>query len=98
MAMTFEHTGNRASAEGIRNLAACRLCTARIYSLPADSTLSAGVAQPKAIVEGIDFNGDGTLTSPFSTVSINGVILRTLRIDGILYCRRRIAPGTITFD
>ncbi|HEY2976079.1 MAG TPA: hypothetical protein VGJ48_26430 [Pyrinomonadaceae bacterium] len=25
-----------------------------------------GVAQPKAIVEGIDFNGDGTLVSPFA--------------------------------
>lgn len=35
-----------------------------------------GVAQPKAIVEGIDFNGDGTLVSPFATVSINGTILR----------------------
>src|SRR6266496_5892022 len=28
-----------------------------------------GVAQPKAIVEGIDFNGDGTLSVPFATVS-----------------------------
>ena len=34
-----------------------------------------GVAQPKAIVEGIDFNGDGTLVSPFATVSINGTII-----------------------
>ena len=36
-----------------------------------------GVAQPKAIVEGIDFNGDGTLVSPFATVSINGTILHS---------------------
>ena len=36
-----------------------------------------GVAVPKAIVEGIDFNGDGTLSSPFATVSINGVIIRS---------------------
>jgi hypothetical protein len=36
-----------------------------------------GVAQPKAIVEGIDFNGDGTLVSPFATVSINGNIIHS---------------------
>src|SRR6267142_667242 len=36
-----------------------------------------GVAVPKAIVEGIDFNGDGTLVSPFATVSINGTIIRS---------------------
>lgn len=33
-----------------------------------------GVAVPKAIVEGIDFNGDGTAAVPFATVSINGNI------------------------
>jgi hypothetical protein len=31
----------------------------------------AGVPQPKAIVELIDFNGDGTLTVPGGAVSIN---------------------------
>ena len=36
-----------------------------------------GVAQPKAIVELIRFNGDGSLTVPASTVSINGVITRS---------------------
>src|SRR5437899_6496598 len=36
-----------------------------------------GVAVPKAIVEGIDFNGDGTLVSPFATVSINGTIIHS---------------------
>jgi hypothetical protein len=36
----------------------------------------AGVAQPqpKAIVEVIDFNGDGTLSVPAATRSVNGVI------------------------
>ena len=33
-----------------------------------------GVAQPKAIVEVIDFNGDGTLSVPAATRSLNGVI------------------------
>jgi hypothetical protein len=36
-----------------------------------------GVAQPKAIVELIRFNGDGTLTVPAATVSINGTIARS---------------------
>ena len=34
----------------------------------------AGTAQPKAIVELIDFHGDGTLTVTGGTVSINGAI------------------------
>jgi hypothetical protein len=33
-----------------------------------------GVAQPKAIVELIDFNGDGTLTVAAATRSLNGAI------------------------
>jgi hypothetical protein len=33
-----------------------------------------GVAQPKAIMELIDFNGDGTLTVPGGVLSLNGVI------------------------
>ena len=37
----------------------------------------AGVAQPKTIVEVIDFNGDGTLSVPAATRSMNGVIART---------------------
>src|SRR5438045_8965250 len=37
----------------------------------------AGVAQPKAIVEAIRFNGDGTLTVPASTHSINGGVAQS---------------------
>ena len=37
----------------------------------------AGVAQPKAIIELIRFNGDGTLSVPGATRSVNGVILRS---------------------
>jgi hypothetical protein len=36
-----------------------------------------GVAQPKAIVEVIRFNGDGTLTVPAATHSINGVVAQS---------------------
>jgi len=55
-----------------------------------------GVAQPKAIVEGIDFNGDGTLISPFATVSLNGVILRSTNSVGT-YTVAEDCTGTLTF-
>jgi hypothetical protein len=37
----------------------------------------AGVAQPKAIVEVVEFNGDGTLSVPVATVSLNGLIVHS---------------------
>jgi hypothetical protein len=55
-----------------------------------------GVAQPKAIVEGIDFNGDGTLVSPFATVSINGTIIRSSNTPGT-YTVEADCTGTLTF-
>jgi len=56
----------------------------------------AGVAQPKAIVEGIDFNGDGTLVSPFATVSLNGTIIRSSGSPGT-YTVAADCTGTLTF-
>jgi hypothetical protein len=55
-----------------------------------------GVAVPKAIVEGIDFNGDGTLVSPFATVSINGTILHGSGVAGS-YTVNEDCTGTLTF-
>ena len=55
-----------------------------------------GMAQPKAIVEGIDFNGDGTLVSPFATVSINGTIIRSAGTMGS-YTVAADCTGTLTF-
>src|SRR6476620_197942 len=55
-----------------------------------------GVAQPKAIVEGIDFNGDGTLVSPFATVSINGTILHSSGSLGT-YTVNTDCTGTLLF-
>ena len=55
-----------------------------------------GVAQPKAIVEGIDFNGDGTLVSPFATVSINGTIIHSSGSLGS-YMVNADCTGTLTF-
>jgi hypothetical protein len=56
-----------------------------------------GVAQPKAIVEGIDFNGDGTLVSPFATVSINGTIIHSSGGTGS-YTVNPDCTGTLTFS
>ena len=56
-----------------------------------------GVAQPKAIVEGIDFNGDGTLFSPFATASINGSIIHSSGSAGT-YTVNTDCTGTVSFS
>jgi hypothetical protein len=56
-----------------------------------------GVVQPKAIVEVIDFNGDGTLAVPAGTRSVNGVVTRGLSGTGS-YTVNDDCTGTITFD
>jgi len=58
----------------------------------------AGVAQPKAIVEVINFNGDGTLTVPAATRSVNGVVARTPPGGGGTYTVDAGCMGTIAFD
>ncbi len=55
-----------------------------------------GVAQPKAIVEGINFNGDGTLVSPFATLSVNGFIIHSSGSLGS-YTVEASGQGTVTF-
>jgi hypothetical protein len=55
-----------------------------------------GVAVPKAIVEGINFNGDGTLVSPFATVSINGTIIHSSNSPGT-YTVNADCTGTVAF-
>ena len=54
----------------------CQLSTLRgSYVFTANGfNIVNGVPVPKAIVELLDFNGDGTLTVPGVTVSINGAI------------------------
>lgn len=59
-------------------------------------TLVAGVAQPKAIIEVIEFKGDGTLSSPSSTRSVNGVIVPGPLTPGT-YSVDTGCTGTITF-
>ncbi len=56
----------------------------------------AGVAQPKAIAEVIEFNGDGTLSVPAATLSVNGVIFRSSSGIGT-YAVADDCSGTILF-
>src|SRR5438874_8089199 len=60
------------------------------------SNIVESVPQPIAIVESIDFNGNGTLTVPAATVSINGVIVRFMDGSGS-YTVNEDCTGTITF-
>ena len=57
----------------------------------------AGVALPKAIVELIRFNGDGTLTIPAATRSVNGVIARSPANGVGTYILAPDCTGSITF-
>jgi hypothetical protein len=54
--------------------------------------------QPKAIVEVIEFNGDGTLSVPGATRSVNGVVGRSLPGGTGGYTVDAGCSGTITFD
>lgn len=58
------------------------------------SSLASG-AVPKAILQGIYFNGNGTLASPFATVSNNGVITRG-GVSGT-YTVNADCTGTVSF-
>jgi hypothetical protein len=55
-----------------------------------------GASVPKAILQGIQFNGDGTLVTTFLTASINGVIIRASGTTGT-YTLAADCTGTITF-
>jgi hypothetical protein len=56
-----------------------------------------GVAQPKAIVEVIRFNGDGTLTVPAATHSINGVVAQSPSGGTGTYTVDAGCTGTLAF-
>jgi hypothetical protein len=58
----------------------------------------AGVPQPKAIVEVIEFHGDGTLSVPAATRSVNGVVARSLPGGTGGYTVEAACTGTISFD
>ena len=71
---------------------ACTLRTLRgsyVFSA-AGFNIVGGVQQPKAIVEVIAFNGDGTLDVRAATVSLNGAIIRSLPRYWNVYGGRRL--------
>ena len=57
-----------------------------------------GAAQPIAVFEGIDFHGDGTLTVPFATVSVNGLILHFPPGGTGTYTLNQSCEGNLTFN
>jgi hypothetical protein len=57
----------------------------------------AGVEQPKTLIEVIEFDGDGTLSVPAATRSVNGVIVRSLPGVGT-YTLDENCRGTILFN
>jgi hypothetical protein len=61
-------------------------------------TIVSGVPQPKAIVEVIEFHGDGTLSVPAATRSVNGVVARSLPGGTGGYTVEAGCAGTISFD
>jgi hypothetical protein len=78
---------------------ACRLETLRgSYLFAANGfNIVGGVAQPKAIHEGIEFNGDGTLTVPSVTLSVNGNVSHPPGAPGD-YTVEADCRGTIVFS
>jgi hypothetical protein len=90
-------TSDKAQAQ--TSLQTCSLSTLHgLYVFDAHGwNISNGVAVPKAIVEGIHFNGDGTFISPFATVSLNGTILHFSGGSGS-YTVDPDCTGTLTFS
>ena len=95
--------GSGQDASGVSSaVAARRACTERTlrgsYVFSASGfNIVGGVQQPKAIVEVIAFNGDGTLDVPAATVSLNGAIIRSGPSVGT-YTVENDCSGTITFN
>jgi hypothetical protein len=83
------------SERRLPELAAFKLWTAHVFATHGWNIVN-GAAAPKAIVEKIEFNGDGTLTSPFATVSINGTILHFSGGAGT-YTLQSNCTGTLSF-
>jgi len=100
---TGHGNGGGRDASGLRTTESeRRTCTERTlrgsYVFSASGfNIVGGVQQPKAIVEVIAFNGDGTLDVPAATVSLNGLIVRSLHSVGT-YTVEDNCSGTITFN
>jgi hypothetical protein len=58
----------------------------------------AGVPQPKAIIEVIEFDGDAKLSVPAATRSVNGTVARSLPGGTGKYTVEPGCTGTLAFD
>jgi len=78
---------------------ACSVATLRgPYVFAANGyNIVGGIAQPKAIVEAIRFDGNGALTVPAATVSINGTIVHPPPNGTGIYTVASDCSGTLTF-
>src|SRR4029453_5798420 len=94
-AMMFGSSGN-AKADAQPGICGAHTLRGAYVFNPHGWNIGGGVAVPKAIGEGIDFNGDGTLVSPFATASINGTIIRSSGGLGT-YTVEADCTGTLTF-
>lgn len=94
--------GSGQDSSGFSSEVARRTCSDRTlrgsYVFSASGfNIVGGVQQPKAIVEVIVFHGDGTLDVPAATVSLNGVIVRSLHSVGT-YTVDDDCSGSISFN
>ena len=91
--------GQAAQAEEHEHTHGCSDSTLRgLYVFNATGfNVVAGVALPKAVVEFIRFNGDGTLTIPAATRSVNGVVARSPANGVGTYTLAPDCTGSITF-
>ena len=91
--------GQAARAEEHEHNRACSDSTLRglyVFSASGFNVVS-GVALPKAVVEFIRFNGDGTLTVLAATRSVNGVIARSPANGVGTYTLASDCTASITF-
>ena len=99
LAMMIAISGTARAGDDPR-IGSCGLQTLRgsyVFN-PHGFNIVTGAAQPIAVFEGIDFNGDGTLTVPFATVSVNGLILRFPPGGTGTYTLNASCEGTLTFN
>jgi hypothetical protein len=92
LAMTIAITGTARADCGLHTLRGSYVFN------PHGFNIVNGAAQPIAVFEGIDFNGDGTLTVPFATVSVNGLILHFPPGGTGTYTLNPSCEGTLTFN
>jgi hypothetical protein len=86
-----------AAAEGARRACTVRTLRGSYVFSATGFNIVGGVPQPKAIVEVITFHGDGRLDVPVATVSLNGLILRSLPSFGT-YTVEDDCTGTVTLN